>query len=449
MAGRKGLVLGQKAVHAQGLTQAQVQKLALTPTMRQSLLVLQMSSMDLETYLSEQVMENPLIDLDAFQERSETTWRVRDEGDDPFGRATEPFTFQDHLKEQIPFFDLEKNVETLCRYMIECLDARGYLPKPIVERCLEDPRIEPIARKAIGTLRAMDPVGVGACGLEECLVLQLKAMGHDYDLTYEIVNGHLDELARNQLGSIARACNVRRGDVDASVRVIRRLSPIPSRGFNVLNDAVRVKPEATLIPDERGGVEVVLASSWSEAIRIDERLASRLDEGATQGTCGKWLEGAKSLKNVLHQRETTVASVIRAVAAHQVEAVSEGVDAVVPLTMDVIARELGVSESTVSRAVRDKWVLMPCGMVELKSLFSSVAYEQRSNMSSGHISAESVQARMRELIDCEDPGKPLSDQKLTDILVSEGVNLSRRVVAKYRSAMGIPVASVRKAVAAG
>ena len=247
-------------------------------------------------YLSEQVMENPLIDLDAFQERSETTWRVRDEDDDPFARAIEPFTFHDYLKEQIPFFDLEKNVETLCRYMIDCLDARGYLPKPIVERCLEDPRIEPIARKAIGTLRAMDPVGVGACGLEECLVLQLKAMGHDYDLTYEIVNGHLDELARNQLGSIARACNVRRGDVDASVRVIRRLSPIPSRGFNVLNDAVRVKPEATLIPDERGGVEVVLASSWSEAIRIDERLASRLDEGATQGTCGKWLEGAKSLK---------------------------------------------------------------------------------------------------------------------------------------------------------
>lgn len=440
---------GARLSTSQRQERRQQQRLALTPRMRQSLALLQMPAQLLDEYLQQQAVENPVIDLDGLSE-PDLDWEAGlgyaalDETD-KFATAYAPETLRDSLLLQAGALNLEKPVRQVIEYLINSLDERGYLPEDMVPSGIANPDLRVVFARGLSVLKSLEPAGIGAHNLQECLKLQLARISAP-EVCYLLVEECLEQLAAGSVRLIAARLGVALPEAVRCCEIVSSLQPIPARGSNTSSDARYVKPEAVVRATEAGGLTVERVTAWTDKIRIAEPYAGDLAgyDDAAAAYVAKHVKLARQLIDDVRLREDTVSRVISVIVERQSEALFDGRAALVPMTMEEVAEQLGVNVSTVSRAVQDKWLLAPYGMMAMRSFFTKATFVQEGAGDGRAISNEAVKARMSELISAEDAAHPLSDQAMCDTLVNEGIDISRRTVAKYREAMGIPGASKRK-----
>ena len=451
----------------EGLEQKQKQQLALTESMQQSLKILSMSSYELHGFLTDFAYSNPVIDMDSvFCEKMPSTMenepfltfsamdssrsfkadKIMDQEDDSFENIYSEesnITLESVLLEQLDELDLDKRFYSTCKYLIMCLNDRGYLdipPKDIADELGVD---YADVMQALYAVQSFSPCGVGARDLNECLLLQLAQTKHFNADTVHLIKHGLPLLAQNNMSALVQKLGISRERVKKACSVVRSLNPIPSSGF------ISNSPTPYLIPDafvfnQNGKIVVELNFSAYPRIKIsklysdyeyedyeyDKRLKEYLD---------KQTRLAQNVINALNKRDATLATVLKVIIAWQSDYFKNN-GALVPMAMKDIASELGITISTVSRTINDKYLYCSYGIISIKSLFSNgVVSTEKSSVSPDYIKRKIV-----EFVENESKTSPLSDEDIRIALNIQGISISRRTVAKYREELSIPNSSRRK-----
>lgn len=383
--------------------------------------------------------------------------RTRDAGDDDTApERGDAATLQQHLRAQLAGLRLDAADRAALLVLIESLDDDGYLADPLDEIGARVAAMLGIAgdaeavdelasrlRCALGWLQHLDPPGVGARSLAECLALQLRLLPDDAvrTLALRICAGHLELLARRDLRRLAAALDADEAALRAAQALIQRCEPKPGRPWQQV-EGFAVVPDVIVRRAGRGW-RVSLNPAVLPRLRLNEGYAQvvRATRGAGSTAFGARLQEARwFLKNV-QQRFDTILRVAGAIVERQKAFFAHGEIAMKPLVLREIADELGLHESTISRVTTAKYLAAPIGTFELKYFFgSSLATE-----AGGNTSSTAVRALIRQLVDAEDPGRPLSDSELSRLLDQQGIMVARRTVAKYRDALKIAPANLRRA----
>ena len=425
------------------LKQEQTIKLTLTPQLRQAIEILQFSSVELLEYLHEQQLENPLIELEGLYQyihdvpgtgaprpKEENQW---------FSQViAASATLHERLEAQLMEFSLTEKQKQICKYLIGNVDERGYLDISVEEAAallgVEESEIE----QAIALLQQMDPPGVGARNLNECLLLQLRRLSPEDALAIRLVEEALEELAQGKIQQLAQRYGVTPAEVQQAYDRIQALNPHPGLALNT--EAPRYLIPDVQIEKVNGEYVVLLLDHWLPHFRINpayHQLMHNSDEQVA-GYLREKLNAALWIAKSIEQRRQTLYRVVECLVEEQKDFLEKGPAFLRPLTLKQVAEKLGMHESTVSRATSGKYAQTPLGLIELKAFFThSIGAED-------DVSPERAKLRMKALIDSEDKRKPLSDQKLAELLAAEGICLSRRTVAKYREEMRIPSSAKRK-----
>ncbi|MDQ0254591.1 RNA polymerase sigma-54 factor [Evansella vedderi] len=443
-----------------GLFQQQSMKLVMTNELRQAIAMLQYSVLDLNDYLHEQQLENPLIELKDNRLREEMErkkyddislqkydYRVRhhyddDEGYSPIDHVTDGDEgLQDYLLNQIRFLHIDKSLRKIVTYLALSINENGYLLQPITE--LAEELQEPAAKmeEALAILQSLEPYGVGASSLKECLLIQLRQMEIRDTLAETIVEKHLDLLGKKQFKQIAKEENIDLDEVQYIADFIQTLNPKPGAAFH--NEPAKyVVPDVT-VKKVKGKYLVFLNDEHMPQMTINRRYAALMEEGEAEVSqyMRRKYEQFQWIKKSIEQRQQTLLSVTNAIVEHQLQFFEKGPEYLQPLTLKEIADIVQVHESTVSRATTKKYMQTPRGLFELKYFFTSTVGKDSGESSS----SERVKIYLKKLVDEENKRKPLSDQKLSDLLKEQyGIQVSRRTVAKYRDEMHILSSSQRK-----
>lgn len=453
-----------------GLYQEQTLKLVMTPELRQAITILQYSTTDLLAYLQEQANENPVIELQEIsatndivsekrqKEAVEIDWKElisnRSTGDYNVNKNESTYnpldyahssdkTLYDHLESQLGCVKgLTTHQRHLARFLIGNLDEKGYLEISLNEasKRLGAPVEE--LEQVLAIIQKFDPVGVAARSLEECLLLQIYYEGYHDEQTVSVVRDHLQDLANNRFARIAEKLHLSVQEVQAIADVVRSLNPRPGAAFGS-GETKFIIPDVTV---EKIAGEYVVFVNDSSAPRLSinrfyERMLkeNKTEEEAKQFIHDK-LNSALWLAKSLEQRRLTLIKVTQAIVEMQRDFFDKGIHYLKPMTQKDIAERVSLHESTVSRATSNKYVQTPRGVFELKYFFTSAL----TTASGDATSSESVKKRIKALIDAEDRKQPLSDQKLAEMLAQEGIEISRRTVAKYREEMLIASSAKRK-----
>lgn len=443
--------------------QTQNQKLVMSPQMRRSLEILKMPAQELCTHIGEQLNENPLLEIDESavpllpddpfailplpkdtedgqtvpeMEWSEYNFRPRGGGtyDLEALLGTEEASFTSLLLEQLGTLPLEKDFYALCEYCVECLDESGYFLFSLEEIAADTGTTVFEVAQALYAVQSLQPTGVGARTLQECLILQLAESKQFTHYTIQIVKEGLPLLAANNIAALARLLNCSPATAKESAAAIRALNPIPSRGYYTGESVQHIIPDAVI---ERVGqrIRILLNDRISSQLilsRENSALLSQNPDVATRKYLTEKLEGANSLLQAIHDRNTTLQKVLRTVVEMQ-PAYFKGGAALHPMTLAQVAQRLELHVSTISRAVQGKYIVCTAGTVPLKSLFTTAVPTAAGDA----VSAETARLQLKRFIEAEDPAHPLSDQNLQQALLAANISISRRTVAKYREEMGI------------
>ncbi|MEK3948136.1 RNA polymerase factor sigma-54 [Paenibacillus peoriae] len=452
-----------------GLQQEQGFKLVMTPELRQAITILQYSSADLISFLHEQANNNPVIDLPEFnmsigsiKEEAER-FSQKDQGDllehyrggekYPSVQRANPVTFLDfvpnpndtlfeHLNRQLGLVcGLTNSQRMVARYLIGNLNEMGYLELdvPTVASLLDVPIAE--IEDMLLVIQSFDPPGIASYSLEECLLLQLQLAGMDDECIVRMVSNHLADLANNRIQKIADALEIGRQEVIQMADRIRKLNPCPGAAFAHKEQQYII---ADITVEKANGEYLVLINDIS-APRVEinpfyRQMMQDLPNSETKRFIHEKMNTAKWLINSLKQRRLTLLRVAKAIVEKQQDFFEHGVYFLKPITQKEIADKTGLHESTVSRAVSNKFIQTPRGLFELKFFFTS----SLTSADGDAASSESAKKRIKNLIDDEDKQKPLSDQAITTLLGKEGLHLSRRTVAKYREELRYLSSAKRK-----
>lgn len=355
-------------------------------------------------------------------------------------RRREP-PFQEMLLEQLRLEHCHPLILEQATYLIGCLDERGYLGFTL-EQIGADLQVDPQCLEVpLRAVQQLDPPGIGARDLRECLLLQLRRNERSESLAGRILEDAFDLLASRRYGALMRRFRADDAALESAIREIRRLDPCPGRALG------SPSPEY-LIPDlvvtEVGdGLEIRLGEESSPKLRIDPRyrtLANESNEPAVAEFLRGRLRSARWLMHALDRRRLTMIQVTQSIVEAQRGFFTEGAHALRPLTLREIADKVGLHESTVARVTKDKYVETPRGIFPLKFFFSS----RISTESGTDTSARAVKVRIRELVENEQNDQPLSDEAIVRCLEQEGIRIARRTVAKYRDQMRIARAQFRR-----
>lgn len=463
------------------------QQLVMTPQLRQAIRLLQMSAAELELEIAEAVETNPLLEWledaplaldgnadpagegrDAEPPQQEdgrgeewmpddTAWTVTagahddDDQGSPAERVVEPETLADHLLWQLHLSHLSPRDRRIGAALIDALDDDGYLREPIAAiaamLAAEFRADEDEILAVLHQIQRFDPVGVAARTLGECLTLQLDVLAAatpGRELARQIVAGPLDRLPRTGVAGLAQELKRPLDEVEQAVQLVRSLDPRPGRQIGELAADTYVVPDC-VIWRQRGVWRAALAGRSQPKITIHrgyEQLIRRCGE-ADAGYLRTHLQEARWLLKGLEARGETLLRVVRCLLKQQAGFLEFGEQALRPLTLREIAGELGLHESTISRAIARKYVRTPRGTIPLRAFFASGI----DTDSGGEASSTAIQAMIRRLIEAENPRKPLSDAKLAELLKTSGVPVARRTVAKYREAMNISASHERVRIA--
>lgn len=464
------------------------QQLSLTPQLRQAIRLLQLSALELETELNQALESNPLLErgdedqgddrpegekpddpgpedtpgdapepeefdraeLDEWYEAPAGDRRHNDGGEPDELTAAAPVDLHAHLLWQLQLSHLGPRDLAIGQAVIEAINDDGYLEGPLedIQAALR-PEIEASEAEietVLHIVQHFDPVGAGARCLSECLCVQLSLLSEDTPglaLAAKLCREHLDALARLGADRLAGQLGEPADTMATAVALLRSLDPKPGAQVGG-SEPEYIAPDA--IAYRQNGVwKVRLAAGSRPRLAINRHYesligkASREDDSYLRGQ----LQEARWLIKSLETRADTVERVARAIVRQQSAFLDHGNEAMRPLTLREVAEELGLHESTVSRATTRKYLRTPRGTFEFKHFFSSgIATEH-----GGSASATAIQAMIRKLIESESPRTPLSDQKLAETLKAEGIPVARRTVAKYREAMNIPASNERQRLA--
>lgn len=426
--------------------QSQKQKLALTQKLQQSIQVLQYSVEELSEFVDSEAMENPLIEVIEPNYTLNYSKPMSNSGTEInyLNQISDTrISLFEHLIDQIHLNYRDTYLRTLVLYLVEYIDLNGFLTTTLDEACDQTGANAVQMLDALTLIQQLDPPGVGARDLQECLMLQTERDDAAPEIAYLVLEEHFQELVDRKWPEIAKALAVPVSDIQRVFDFIQTLTPTPGASFGstdglyIIPDVlVKVTGEEILVSSNRRGMpEVKFQQTY-----FDQMTKSKDPEVI------KYLEEKKQdfqwLQKTIQQRGDTILRAAGAIVEHQRDFFMQEHRPLKPLTMKVIADELEVHESTVSRAVNGKYMETKFGVFELKSFFSQKVGGQ--NEDGEDISANTIKKRLRELINDEDKGKPLSDQKLVELLKAESFELSRRTVAKYREALKIPSSSKRK-----
>jgi len=445
-----------------GLQMQQSQRLVMTPELRQAIAVLQLPVAELGDFIEEEVLENPCLEAEPKEDAEEPaptdTRKLLDylghdyagagsHGDSEDELGFEAFTptiptLQEHLTAQLLLTGLDPAHRRIGEFLIDSLDDHGYLTISLAEVAEKLVATEAQVEQVLQVIQGFDPAGVGARSLQECLLLQWETVDDGNPLVPALIERHLDDLGEGRITRIAEELGVTPGDIQAAADMVRTLDPKPGRRFGRPNETRYVVPDVVI---ERVGPDyVVLVNEAPVPKLMVSHQYRQMLSGAMESEARKYVEqkihSALWLIKAIEQRRMTLYKVTSALVDFQRAFFDRGIRYLRPLTLRDVAEVVGVHESTVSRATSGKYVQTPLGTFELKFFFSSGVDNARGE----GVASESVKRMIADLIAKEDSGEPLSDQALTDMLNRQGVNISRRTVAKYREEMGVSSSSKRK-----
>ncbi len=359
--------------------------------------------------------------------------------------ASRPQSLQDYLNDQLTFLDVSPEELRLLRFLITHVDHRGWLSVPLEElaRSYDQPVTGEAVAEALGRIKKLDPPGIGARDLGECLLMQLTPETPNRDVLRVLILNHLEDIEHNRLPAIQRRNGFGLTLIKEAIAGLRHLNPHPGAAFTAENIPY-VVPDIVVERTEDGNYSVRLLDDWVPNIYISRRyLELYRDKGAdpkAKEYLKRKITAAQWLIESIEQRRRTLEKVTRAIIKHQRAFLDKGPEYIEPLKMQQIADQVGVHVTTVSRAVDDKWVQTPRGIFPLKRFFGGGTH----TASGEAVSYESIKQKLLELIDKEDKSHPLSDEDLVAKLNEAGYPVARRTVTKYRKMLNIPSSRQRK-----
>ncbi|WP_264848316.1 RNA polymerase factor sigma-54 [Clostridium omnivorum] len=448
------------------LNLTQEQKLIMTQQMQLSVKLLQMSTFDLQQHIEKEAQENPVLDItyndtdkESLEKRLDYKEMVKyfefdnyghhfyeksDEDEvSPFNFVSEKKSLKDFLKEQLIDLGVKDYSKFICEYIIDSINGKGYLDSSTEEIGEELGLPSEIIEKAISFVQTLEPDGIAARNLRECLKIQLKKKRYDDEKLYILVDNFLEALAENKYALIAKELNVDIKRAQEYGDIIKTLEPKPSRGFYTGDEVKYITPDA-YIKNINGEYFILINDSILPKIIINdtyrEIIANEKDKLALDYVKEK-INSALFLVKSIEQRKSTIYRVLEKILELQKEYFDKGEKYLKPMTLKDIAESLDMHESTVSRAIKEKYISTNRGTIKIKDLFTTGL---STNNSEEDVSTTFIKNKIKDLIDKEDKNKPLSDQTICDKLNEDGMNISRRTVAKYREEMNIKSSSKRK-----
>jgi RNA polymerase sigma-54 factor len=465
----------------------QSQSLVMTPQLQQAIKLLALSNLDIEMFIGEALETNPLLEAgEVRMERAAETEQVREEApEDPTadqliergrGEADAPLdidpdtldrdrdtgdwaaqlsaggsgeelpdigdradkepTLAEHLEAQVGAAAPGARSAFIARHLIGLVDEAGYLTAPLREVAgdLGVPLVE--VEQALAVVQSLDPTGVGARSLAECLALQAKEADR-YDPCMERLIDNLDLVARGEFARLKRMCDVDDEDFADMLAELRGYDPKPGLKFGG-GEREPIVPDILITPGPKNGWNIALNEATLPRLVVNRSYYVELRGGcqdkASKSWLGEKLADANWLIKALDQRQKTILKVAAEIVKQQDGFFRKGVSMLKPLTLRAVAEAIEMHESTVSRVTSNKYLNCQRGTFELKYFFTSGV---ASADGEGTVSAEAVKAQIRSLCEAEDPSDVLSDDKLVELLREKGFDLARRTVAKYREAIGI------------
>ncbi len=456
------------------LSMSMKQTQTLSPQMMQSMEILQMGSQELLEYIQDQVQENPVLEMEEKYGKGDDTavlqrklewlestdaqnryYHQQDTEDDEKDPISNYGTVDEreenlylYVLSQLEVMDLEPELLPVGRFLVESLNQNGWLDESVEDLAEELGKPVEEVEKALAAVQSLEPAGVGARNLSECLVLQLQRRHEDSELAIRIARDYLDPLSKSRYGLIAKSLGVCQEEVRTACDLIRTLNPRPGGGFAARENLVYINPDLFVVnfPDH---FELLTNDYFFPDLNISgyycRMLKSTEDNEVKDYLMGK-VRQAKWVVHSIEQRRSTLLRCAECILEFQEEFFRRGPGHLKPMCLADIAQKVGVHESTVSRTVRDKYLQCASGVYPLSYFFSRSlgAPAARPGTEENASSPDFAKALLKKLIGGEDKHKPLSDQKLCERMAREGCELSRRTVAKYRDELGIPSTTGRK-----
>lgn len=463
------------------------QQLVMTPQLQQAIKLLQLSRMELENLINNELVENPTLEETG---DSEATTQSMNETESPEAKTaeenpqngedfnwesylenarsspslpsyrpgdeelpsyentlTQAQSLPDHLLWQLKMSDLTDSQKGMGEVIIGNLNDDGYLLMSLEELAEKEKFDIHELEAVLYRVQEFDPVGVAARDLKECLLVQIYDLDRDDPVLEQMVENHLPDLERKNYQVISKALGVSHEDVVERVKIIEELEPKPGRAFGGA-------PSHYIIPDiyvaKRGDEYVVMLNEDGlPKLKISGFYKNILDEknsAASQGETKEYIQNklrsAVWLIRSIHQRQRTIFKVTESIVRQQKDFFDKGIAFLKPMVLRDVANDIGMHESTISRVTTSKYVHTPRGIFELKFFFNSGI----SRVHGSDVASESVKEKVKALISAENPVHPLSDQKIVELLLKDNIDIARRTVAKYREMLGILPSSKRKKV---
>lgn len=443
------------------------QKQVVSQKMIQSLGVLQMSSQELSEYIKEISLENPAVDFEEGETNPQDEERLRklewlanldeqnrsyyqydrDDAENDTGmnniasRSAE--SLGDVLRMQLMTGDYSPKQKDIFEYIIECLDSKGFFNVPVSEMAMVHGCSEEMAQECLDIMRSLEPAGVCAENVQHCLLIQIDRKEDVNPIARAIVSDYLDLLGKNQLHIIARNLGVEISDVLEAVSVIKELNPRPAQGFDNGELMRYVVPDITVVKFE-DHFEILLNDYTCPTLHVNKEYLNML-----KSDCDKEVKDylfqkvkqAEDIQDCIQRRSSTLMSLAKCIVDVQREFFMTGQPNMKLFRLQDAAEIIGCHESTVSRALRDKYLQCCWGVYPLSFFFPKSIGDQESGAGKAVLE---VKEKLKKVIDGENKEKPYSDDKIAQILNAQGVEISRRTVVKYREEMGIPNSRGRK-----
>lgn len=448
----------------------QSQKLIMTPELRQAIKLLQFTSQELQQYIETELAINPLLEMEPLDNKDENIDDYRDSNEEidwkdflgKYDDISYKSTANGSMNPKQTFESYTSSNQTLREYLlfqlnltffneenrrigdiiIESIDRNGYLNTTIEEIAqhfgADIEKVESILK----IIHTFDPVGVGSRDLNECLSAQLSVKNMLNSNIKNVLNNYLEDVAKNRISKISKELDICKKEVQRICDLIKTLEPKPGRGFRCDEDEIKfITPDLTLEYID-GEYIIVQNDSATPRLMINKyykQLLSKSKEENTESFLKEKLNSAVWIIKSIEQRRNTIYNISVSIVKFQKEFFDKGKKYLKPLTLKEVADDIDVHESTVSRATTGKYIQTPRGIFELKFFFSSGVEGNDGGMAS-----TSVKSFIKDLIDNEKPTNPISDQKITNILMEKNIQISRRTVAKYRDELRIPSSSGRR-----
>ncbi|WP_373046564.1 RNA polymerase factor sigma-54 [Vulgatibacter sp.] len=481
------------------------QSLVMTPQLQQAIKLLQLSRMELESLIRDEIEQNPVLEentssleqdrieavaekpsIDRFEEAqleppnvardataqvstdaqpNEIDWEnylnnyqlappttsnkgLSDDLPSFEANLTRSTTLDEHLLGQARLADFTEEEGRVAEYILGNLDDDGYFRievegDPLILAASQAGVSLAVANRALQKLQKLEPIGVCARDLQECLLIQARHWGEENSLVGQIIRHHLKHLETRNLKAIARDLKAELEDVIEAVKTIAEMNPKPGREY-ASDDAQYITPdvyvhkvgdEYVVVVNDDGLSKLKISSHYRDALKSGEAKAN----GAKDFIQEK-LRSAQWLIRSIHQRQRTIFKVTESIVKFQKDFLDKGIKHLKPLILRDVAEDIGMHESTVSRVTTNKYVHTPQGIFELKYFFNSGIAKTGGD----EVASEAVKDEIKKICAAEDSSKPYSDQKIVELLHDRGIEIARRTVAKYREMLGILPSSKRK-----